>query len=103
MLSFCMFYKSSIFFIFLFLLLIGTTVEFVYIYSSKSVTQQTLMKKNLFVKVTSLPDLALCTETRYIRHRSMSDLFSLYKDDGTLREYAPSTFTYAPSKILYEK
>ena len=98
-----MFNKSIIFFIFLFSLLIGVTIEFVYIYHSRSVTRQTLNKKNLFVKVTSLPDLALSTEVNYIRHRSISDIFSIYNNDGTLREYSPSTFTYSSPKILYEK
>ena len=98
-----MFNKSHNFFIFLLLLLIGTAIQLVYIYQTKTLTQQAIDKKNIFVKITSLPDLALSTEANYIRHRSISDIFSIYKDDGTLREYAPSTYTYSVSKGLYEK
>jgi hypothetical protein len=98
-----MFNKSYNFFIFLFLLLIGTAIELIYIHQSKSLTQQIINKKNIFVKATSLPDLALSTEANYIRHRSISDIFSIYRDDGTLREYSPSTYTYSLSKGLYEK
>ena len=98
-----MFSRSYYFFIFLFLLFIGITLETIYIYQTKTISQQTIDKKNIFVKVTSLPDLALSTEANYIRHRSISDIFSIYKDDGTLREYAPSSFTYTPLKKIYEK
>ena len=98
-----MFSRSYYFFNFLILLSIGITLQILYIYQTKTISQQTIDKKNIFVKVTSLPDLALSTEANYIRHRSISDIFSIYKDDGTLREYAPSTYTYSVSKELYEK
>jgi hypothetical protein len=98
-----MFSKSRYFFIFLFLLSTGITIQLIYINQTKTLSQNAIFKKNVFVKVTSLPDLALSTEANYIRHRSISDIFSIYRDDGTLREYSPSTYTYAPAKGLYEK
>ncbi len=57
-------------------------------------------KKEKFVLLSGLPDLAISTEATFIRHRSMSDLFSIYKDDGSLREYFPSTYTYSHSHTI---
>jgi hypothetical protein len=98
-----MFNKSYYFFIFLFFLLVITTIELFYISQTKTLSKEIINKKNLFIKVTSLPDLAISTEANYIRHRSISDIFSIYRDDGTLREYSPSSYTYSLSKGLYEK
>jgi len=79
------------------LLSVSITLSF-YLYNTKSVTKKQLDKKLAFVKIVGLPDLAISTEAIYIRHRSLVDLFSIYKDDGTLREYFPSTFTYSYSQ-----
>ncbi len=51
--------------------------------------------KQSALELIGLPDLALSTEARYIRHRSLSDLHSLFSEEGTLPEYFPSAFTYA--------
>jgi hypothetical protein len=92
-------YKMFIGFIFLVSIF---SIQLLYIAKTKTVTTEAKKMKNDFVKVTGLPDLALSTEANYIRHRSISDIFSIYRDDGTLREYAPSSYIYAPSKVLYE-
>ncbi len=75
-------------------------IQAIYIANTKSMTSQTLNKKLLFVKMSGLPDLAISTEASYVRHRSLSDMFSIYKDDGNLREYFPSTFTYNHSTLI---
>lgn len=77
--------------------------EAMYLQSEQSNSSETLSSKRAFVNLVGLPDLAISTETTYVRHRSMSDLFSIYKDDGSLREYFPSTFTYAHSSIINKK
>ena len=59
-------------------------------------------KKISFVRLSGLPDLAISTEANYVRHRSLSDIFSIYKDDGSLREYFPSTFIISHSHIKKE-
>ncbi len=51
-----------------------------------------LEQKQLFVKLTKLPDLAISNETHYIRNRSLTTVFEIYKDDGSLREYAKTSF-----------
>ena len=55
-------------------------------------TPDSFMKKNQFVKIIALPDLAISTELSYIRHRSLSDVFSIYSVDGSLREYSKSSY-----------
>ena len=75
-------------------------LEGLYIKSTKGMTNDMLNSKLAFVELTGLPDLAISTEATYVRHRSMSNIFSIYKDDGTLREYFPSTFAYTHSNII---
>ena len=75
-------------------------LEGFYMQSTKSINSDMLNSKLAFVEIIGLPDLAISTEATYVRHRSMSDLFSIYKDDGSLREYFPSTFAYAHSHII---
>lgn len=70
-------------------------VEVIYLYVAKSMSEDELKSKREFVKVAQLPDLALSTEAFFIRHRTLSDFFSIYRDDGTLREYFASTFVFS--------
>ncbi len=88
----------------LFYLLIGLTtlltMELFYIQRTKSINKTQKEKKEHFVKIAGLPDLAIVTETTAVRHRSLADLFSIYRDDPDLREYFPSTFTYSHSHII---
>lgn len=53
-----------------------------------------LEKKSKAVSLIKLPDLALASETIWIRHRSISNIFSIFPEDGTLLEYYPSSFVY---------
>ena len=75
-------------------------LELLYLQSTQSITHSAKIKKEHFVQVTGLPDLAIVTETTAVRHRSLADLFSIYRDDPDLREYFPSTFTYSHSHII---
>lgn len=56
-------------------------------------------KINNFVSIVSLPDLAISTEAMAIRHRSLADTFSLFKESPELNEYFPTTFTYNHSTL----
>ena len=93
--------KKSFYLFYLFCSL-GITLLFLvlYLFIVRSSTSSEIRDKNLFVKTIGLPDLAISTEATYIRHRSLSDLFAIYKDDGDLREYFPSSFVYNHSTIL---
>lgn len=75
-------------------------IQMTYLTSKKSMSEEMLNKKLDFVKLTGLPDLAISTEATYIRHRSLTNVFSIYKDDGSLREYFPSTFAISHSHII---
>lgn len=75
-------------------------MEVFYINATKSMNRDSREAKLQFIRLSGLPDLAISTEATYVRHRSMSDLFSIYKDDGSLREYFPSTFAYSHSHTI---
>lgn len=66
-------------------------VQLIYMYSFASLHVE---EKNAFVKVVDLPDLAISNSANFIRHRSLSDTFSLFSNGPELLEYFPSTFVY---------
>ncbi|MEA3554495.1 MAG: hypothetical protein U9R39_08885 [Campylobacterota bacterium] len=84
--------KTNFLFIFTTLLLttLVVVVSILDIYHSSD--DKTIEKKNLFVKTIGLPDLSISTEARYIRHRSLSDINSIFSDGPEHLEYAPTTF-----------
>jgi hypothetical protein len=75
-------------------------VEILYIDSTKTMSDEILGKKLEFIELTQLPDLAISTEATYVRHRSLSSVGAIYKDDGILREYFPSTYAISHSHII---
>ncbi|MDQ1245007.1 MAG: hypothetical protein QG565_1348 [Campylobacterota bacterium] len=89
---------------FTFLALAGVfCFEVIYLQSAKGMSSDMLESKKDFVSLVGLSDLAISTEATYVRHRSVSELFSIYKDDGSLREYFPSTYVYSHSGIINKK
>jgi len=78
----------------LFFIVALLSFEVLYLYKTKSVDENSLTIKREFVATLLLPDLAISTEASYIRHRSLSDFFSIYRDDASLREYFASTYVY---------
>lgn len=56
--------------------------------------------KRAFVAKVGLPDIALSTEAKYIRHRSLSDIFSIFSEDPEGVSYFVTTYVYAPSPLL---
>ncbi|MCD4667552.1 MAG: hypothetical protein K8R44_03010 [Sulfurimonas sp.] len=93
--------KKSYYLSYIFLVLFTLiAIETLYLMSVKSMSSDLLKKKTAFVELVGLPDLAISTEATYVRHRSVSDMFSIYKDDGTLREYFPSTYAISHSYTM---
>lgn len=98
-------------FIALFFMIAITVFEILYLYQTKSLSLEDIKDKNILVSSLELPDLAISTEAMFIRHRSLSDTFAIFKEDPQLKEYFPTTFVYShshilnntPSKILNEK
>jgi len=74
-------------------LLISTEIAYL------SIKDNSSLHKRLFVKIVTLPDLAISNETHYVRHRSLSDIFSIFSNSPTLTENFPSTFVYNYSEI----
>ena len=74
--------------------------EVAYMQSSKTTTTAEVDKKRAFVELIGLPDLAISNEAYYTRHRSLATLSSIYGDDGSLREYMPSTYAISYSHII---
>ena len=57
-------------------------------------------EKRSVVALTTLPDLTLSTEAKYIRDRSLSDIGSVFSEDPEGISYFATTFVYAPSNVL---
>lgn len=54
--------------------------------------EEILYEKLSFVAFVGLSDLAITNEP-YLRHRSLSGVYSVYPVDGALREYKGESFT----------
>lgn len=104
-------YKSKIYFAITATLLSTLFILIIFLQNFKTLSNEDIKDKNILVSQVMLPDLAISTEAMYIRHRSLADIFSYFKESPSLLEYFPSTFAYNysksinnyPSKILYEK
>ena len=84
--------KTNFLFKFTTLLLISLVIIVTILDINYSSNKETILKKNIFVKTIGLPDLAISTEARYVRHRSLSDINSIFSDGPEHIEYAPTTF-----------
>jgi hypothetical protein len=67
--------------------------ELVFLVSKKSDTAS----KRAVVSLAALPDLAVATEARFLRFRSLSDIYSPFNEGPELLDYFPASFTYAPA------
>ena len=89
-------YKTKIFLS----MVIVLSISFVYLLLlEQGYEDKVIQQKKIFIAITSLPDIALSTENIYIRHRSLSDTFHIFKDGPTLLTYTPSNFTISYSHI----
>lgn len=86
--------KSHLLIYTFFISVVVFSTEILYLFMHKGAKEDELLVKKEFVKSVGIPDLAIATEASYIRHRSLSDFFSIYRDDGALREYFASTFVF---------
>ncbi len=88
--------KHSRYFIITTLFLLSLlSLELIYMYTS---FKSNIEEKNSFVKLVGLPDLSISNEAHFVRHRSLSDTFSMFSNGPELLEYFPSTFTYSYSQ-----
>lgn len=86
--------KSSLLISLFFITAALFSAEVLYLAMTKSIKEDAMSVKKEFVQSIGIPDLAITTEASFVRHRSLSDFFSIYRDDGALREYFASTFVF---------
>lgn len=89
------------FFFFLSTLIIFFIGELLYLQIFHSIDPEAKKQKRAFVTLVGLPDLAISTEADYIRHRSLSTYFSLFKEGPLMREYYRTTYLYQPSNTYF--
>jgi len=94
--------KTKYLFIFLSSLIILFSAILIVLNTTFTQKIETKQKKDLFVQTVGLPDLAISTEARYIRHRSLSDINSIFQDGPEHIEFAPSTFSTYLGKMNYD-
>ncbi|MDD3324542.1 MAG: hypothetical protein PHN38_05425 [Sulfurospirillaceae bacterium] len=91
--------KSIFFFFFIVTLSVFIAIQYLFFQKNNALSAEMLSKKERFVGVVGLPDMAIVSEAHYVRHRSLSDTFSFFADAPSLLEYFPSTFVYNYSTI----
>lgn len=92
--------KSKYLFFSILITLFTIVFELGYLSNFKSLSKKDIEDKNILVSSLGLPDLAISNEAMYIRHRTLSDTFSIFKEGPELKEYFPTTFVYSHSHIL---
>ncbi len=80
-------------------LLVLFSIELGVFYTTRTPTQEHIRNKQGFVALTTLGDLAISNEATFIRNRSISSVFEIFKDDPKLLEYFPSTFAISPGEV----
>jgi len=94
-------YKSSkIYFLVLLSIFLLLSVEIIYLKGKNTLNHSETEQRNLYVQIVALPDLSISSETRSIRHRSLSDVFSIFNEGPEIRDFFPASFVYSPSIIL---
>ena len=91
------FYKTKLLLTFFIFIVLGYLVTFLTIKKNHH-----YQKKKELLKIINLPDLAISTEANFIRNRSITTMFEIYKEDPDIRVYFPSSFCINEG-ISYEK
>lgn len=86
--------RTHYFFIISTLLFSTLLVLSISLHVTHGLQEDAIQNKVNFTRIVGLPDLSVVSEARYVRHRSLSDIFSFFGDSPSLSEYFPSTFVY---------
>jgi len=92
--------KSRIYLYSLLSLLLLLGGEIIYLKSNNSYDSEQHKQRLAYLELVALPDLAISSETRSIRNRSLSDSFSIFNEGPEIRDFFPASFVYSPSDIL---
>ncbi len=96
-----MFYKKSkIYFLIVVFIFFLFSVEIIYLNGNNTFNSNETQQRSLYIQMVSLPDLAISSETRSIRNRSLSDTFSIFNEGPEIRDFFPASFIYSPSPNL---
>jgi len=95
---------TSLLFLCIFLAVIAfTVVEILYYnYESNGMTKVILQKRKA-VSLIQLPDITTVSEAVWLRHRSVSTVFTIFSEDGCLLDYYPASFVYQPGLPIQHK
>lgn len=85
--------KARYFFIITVTLLICFEVTVSTLLQNRSITKEAKQQKDIFISAVQLPDLAISTESYFIRHRSLCNMQDIFLDAPEHIEYFPSTFS----------
>ena len=91
--------KARYFFIITVSLLISLELLVSTLLENRSLTKEIKADKDIFISVVRLPDLAVSTESYFIRHRSLCNMQDIFLDAPEHIEYFPSTFSTNFSKV----
>jgi len=95
---------TSAFVLWVFLMVIAlTTIEIFYYSFQSEYNAISIEQKIKAVSLIQLPDIAPVTEAVWLRHRSLSSVFSIFPDDGSLLDYYPASFVYQPGQYSGNK
>lgn len=92
--------KSKIYFLVLLSIFLLLSVEIIYLKGKNTLSNEQIEQRSLYVQMVALPDLSISSETRSIRHRSLSDIFSIFNEGPEIRDFFPASFVYSPSPNL---
>ncbi len=87
------FERTSLVFITALILVVIFTIGEIFYLQQKDV-RSIIAKKRKAVQLIKLPDLAVVTEATWLRHRSISNVFTVFPEDGSLLDYFPASFIY---------
>lgn len=92
--------NSKIYFLVLLSIFFLLSVEIVYFNNKNTLNENQIEQKKFYIQMVALPDLSISSETRSIRHRSLSDVFSIFNEGPEIRDFFPASFVYSPSLNL---
>ncbi len=73
--------------------------ELLYGYRYLAPDAEALRTKKAAVRLIGLPDLAVATEARFLRFRSLADVYSPFNEGPELLDHFPASFVFAPSPV----
>lgn len=85
--------KAKLFFLSGSILTLAFVFMVVYLQNVKTLDSKKLDAKNSFLSIVKLPDIAISTESYFIRHRSLVNIHDIFLDAPEHIEYFPTTFS----------